>query len=407
MKISLLQFICHQCKIKLNYSNVRFILNRLSLFKMRWRQIGIVLLILIWLTWLHINNSHDSITIKNNLITSPFIELANKQIPLPQRIWTMAGNLIEDKTLPNGSNTIASQLLFGIDKKAVTAFVLIHTNTIPSPKGWGISYDCKNSKNSFTAVFEHKDLNFKCAFVGEIHTKPQAIVWNMAKTLIKQHKLHIPQHWIIVGVRIADRLNIVDVRYGFDPQALANLPVQPQLKLALNKQENSYTAVIQELIKWQEIATYWVERGFRRQLDRELPLSLPTLIINKSASSLIAESRLQQLNQLYTTGWLSNNELAQQRKSIQTSVITQSDVTVDIWSLGALKTAGHTTQSLFWMWGVNYLFLGNAYVAGGLALAKSFISPIRYYLQETAWNTWGPRRNPTLPIIDFMPNTNY
>lgn len=379
-------------------TKLQLVWRSLLLIKIRYWQIKLLLLmIVILVTWAQINNQHDTVTINNNLITAPFIELANKQVPLPSRNWVMAGDMKETQALPNGTNVIASEMLFGIDRETVTSFVLIHTNTIPSPKGWGISRDCKNSKHAFTAIFEHNDLNYKCTFVGTMNTESQATVWTQANVLAMQKQWRLPKQWLVVGVRIADRLDVLDVRYGFDPQILINLSTNLTAQLG----KDLYTESMQKLIKWQEVANYWVERGFHRQLERESALILPAPMVDQSATSLIAQSRFRQLDQLYHDGWLSKNELSLQQNLIQKSVITQTDLTVDIWSLGALKTAGHTTQSLFWMWGVNYLFLGNAYIAGGLALAKSAISPIRYYIEETAWNTWGPRRNPTLPIIDF------
>lgn len=356
-------------------------------------KIWLLLSIIISLIWL--NTTLDTEIIPH---TSYIIELGNKQIPVPKRTWMVVGNASEDKLLSNNTATIASKILFGIDNDIVTSFIQVHANVTSTANGWGISSDCKDSKHPFTAIFEHKDRNYKCSFVTNNFIAPETTLWTQSKAYSHKHKWFMPQNWLVVGIRIADHLDIIDVKYGFDLSAL----IHTNLASNLLEQEQLHATAIQALVEWQKAALYWAERGFRRQLEFETPLPMPTLAKEISASSMIAANRLYQLEALRQAGWLSATAFAAQQTLIKQSVVTQADLTVDIWRLGALKTAGHTTQSLFWMWGVNYLFLGNAYVAGGLALAKSAISPIRYYLQETAWNTWGPRRNPSLPVVDFM-----
>ncbi len=330
-------------------------------------------------------------------IQAPFVELASKQIPIPNRTWIIAST--KQDPPQSGPVRIAHQVLFRVENGAVRAFVIIHTNITPSLNGWGISQDCQNHDHPFTAVFERKNQHYKCAYVHSLQSIPDDATWSNALVYAKHNKLHLPENWIVTGIRVADRLDIVDVRYGFDPQALIGTVQALQLSPKVNKvlQETATEA----LIKWHEIALYLVGRGFRRQLGKDdLILPMPRLHTNVAASIVIA-SRLQKLEALYTAGWLSEADFIAQQNLIKQSFTPQANVTVDIWRLGALKTAGHTVQSGFWMWGMNYLFLGNAHLAGTLALTKSFISPIRYYLEEMAWNTWGPRRNPTLPIIDF------
>jgi len=350
----------------------------------------------IFIIWLHVTSNRT--TTPDTPRLSHILELAGKQIPIPKREWIAAGNANEEQKLPNGNAIIASQVLFGLEHNVVTSFILANANATPNSQGWGISQDCKNSKYPFTAVFEYKDRNYKCSFVADAFVVANTTAWKQANELANKHKWRIPSQWMIVGIRVADRLDVVDVRFGFNMQELTHN--NPASNLLTPKM--LHNTAMQTLVDWQKAAYYWVERGFRRQLDFETQLPMPAVAMEQSASSMIATSRLHQLNKLRADGWLSEADFVIQHNLIKKSIVTQADLTVDIWHLGTLKTAGHTTQSLFWMWGVNYLFLGNVYVAGGLALAKSAISPIRYYLQEVAWNTWGPRRNPTLPVIDFL-----
>jgi uncharacterized membrane protein len=338
----------------------------------------------ILLIWLAITANH--VPTSNTTLNAPPISyvfsLANKQIPIPQQTWIEAANAKIFTQLSKHEIGLDSKLMFHVKNNVVTAFILAHANTAPSTTGWGISKDCKNSAHLFAAVFDYKDNNYKCSFVAKSTAPAATPIWLQAKSLAIQRNWHLSSQWTIVGIRVADRLDVVDVRYGF------NFPIDDD-------------TTSRALVEWQIAALYWVERGFRNQLEFETQLPMPTLTTNATASNMMAASRLHRLKQLYAQGWLTELDFITQRNLIQQSIITQADLTVDIWQLGALKTAGHTTQSLFWMWGVNYLFLGNAYVAGSLAIAKSLISPIRYYALETAWNTWGPRRNPILPVIDF------
>ncbi|KOR29846.1 hypothetical protein TI04_07625 [Achromatium sp. WMS2] len=331
------------------------------------------------------------------VIKTPIIELSNKQIPIPPRPWIIAGAAHGEQKLATGPAMVESKLLFNLKNQHVEAFVLIHTNAAPAVNGWGISKDCKNSKYYFGAVYEQQNHNYKCAFVGKLDQKQVALAWPFATALAAEQHWQFPDKWLVVGIRLADRLDVLDVRYGFSTEFFKD-----NQEHTIPKDEDIHIKVVlQALVNWQNTALYLVDRGFRKQLDNELPLPLPTLDPHSLPLSTVVLSRMQQLHSLRDNGWLTAAEFAEQSELLKNSIQTQSDLTVDIWRLGAIKTAGHTVQSTVWMWGVNYLFLGNAYLSGSLALTKGFISPIRYYLEETAWNLWGPRRNPKLPMIDF------
>lgn len=331
-------------------------------------------------------------------LAHPLVSLAGKQVPLPDRSWVVGGTAREYPSLPSGSTVVDNLVVFGVDADAVAAFVVIHANAVTAAEGWGISRDCKNPDEPFTAIFEHRDHHYKCAFVQELEGGPVSAAWPVAAALAARQHWRLPDHWVVAGFRIADRLDVIDVRYGFDPRGMAGAS-----KIAGAPAVDAVRqAALQALIHWQETALYWVERGFRNQLDGETPLPLPRLA-DGSSPSPVATSRLRQLVALRDAGWLSTADFAAQRAIIVHASDTETDLNVDIWRLGALKTTGHTVQTTFWMWGINYLFLGNAYLAGGLALTKAVVSPTRYYLEELAWNTWGPRRNPELPVVDFYP----
>lgn len=403
-----------------------------------WLGVPLVTMALLWyVPWYPIdieNITHGTIHM---------VELAGKQVPLPKGLWLVASSGREAQNLATGPTVVERQLLLGVDNNSINSFVLINTNATPAPAGWGVSQDCKNSNHPFKAVLEQQNNHYSCVFISTSlaankTSGPEATFWTLASERAKLRNWQLSNDWVVVGIRLADRLDVVDVRYGFSlqtPPKKGGVDTTTEIKVLQDM-------AVEALRKWQTTAVYLVERGFRRQLDQELPLSQPNFahrpqallanggrggiphssmlhvedtnaIPTQAAGTLhavdekglppVVASRLQQLLALYNEGWLSRTEFEAQHILIREQFMAKSDVTINIWTLGAMKTAGHTTQSLLWMWGVNYLFMGDAYLAGSLALTKTVISPIRYYLEEAAWNTWGPRRNPTLPVVDFNP----
>ncbi len=320
------------------------------------------------------------------------VTLAGKQVPLSARPWVIAGSA----TIPLPDAQVYNLILFDATATAVTGFVAIHANLTPAKGGWGISSDCQNQDGRFAHIYEHRSQHYFCVFVqAEGYQPDKFTAWEDAVRFANRNHWHLPAHWSVVGFRIADAADVIDIRYGFDPALLVAAGVGKPItdpKLA-----NSAT---QALIRWQEAVRYLVERGFSNQIDNENPLP-PLRLGIKGPSSTEINSRLQRLEALRAQGWLSETDFLAEQAAIAHPLHLDPDENVDIWRLGVAKTAVHTVQSTLWMFGVNYAFLGNLYLAGGLALAKGIFSPTRYYLHELAWNTWGPRGNAGPPVVDF------
>ncbi len=343
-----------------------------------------------------INADPIALQIHRNQIT-----LAGKQIPLPEGSWVVAGREVVHTPMA----PVYSVILFSTNASAVGGFVAIHTNLTPSSLGWGISRDCQKQPGRFAHILEHRNQHYFCVFVQANGYQPDTFAtWASAVSFATGNQWHLPEQWRVVGFRIADAQEVIDVRYGFasegsvaasttvDPKTAPTVPTVPSTTSKPNPET-------QALLRWQDSVRYLIERGFANQISNEAPLPQ-----NPNVTTLLPSeigSRLHRLDELHAQGWITDDAFRTQRTTILRPITVEPDDNVDVRRLGLAKTAVHTVQSTIWMTGINYLFLGNIYLAGGLALAKGVFSPARYYLHEMAWNTWGPRSNPALPVIDF------
>src|SRR5262249_30917744 len=150
------------------------------------------------------------------------LDLRGKQIPLPEGDWVVAGRGYEMVPELNdlAYGAIESVVLFKIDGKAVTAFVIAHRNVIPIEDGWGSASECERSDIPLSLTYDAEEGHTFCGFVAAVDTSPldgSASSWKDAVAFAKAHGLALPKDWQMAGFRLSDRSDVVDVRYHFDP----------------------------------------------------------------------------------------------------------------------------------------------------------------------------------------------
>jgi hypothetical protein len=152
------------------------------------------------------------------------VEVAGKRVPLPSGAWLVAGVSDETVALRHKEREtvlpVVGAVLFRLKGGGVDAFAFIHANAQPGERGWGLPRDCLRTDIPFTRTAFASNTDGLCVFVNHVVTGsgPAASpAWTAALALARARGWSLPYEWLMAGVRVADRMDILDVRYHFDP----------------------------------------------------------------------------------------------------------------------------------------------------------------------------------------------
>ncbi|HEY0834996.1 MAG TPA: DUF2061 domain-containing protein [Azospirillum sp.] len=269
------------------------------------------------------------------------VALSGKQIPLPAGEWLLAGR--------GGAEPFDSAVLVQLAGRDVRAFIIATTNAATTnaattnaketSAGWGLTRDCSRPDVQFAAIRYASAVDGACRFVNRVTTNVRpgsSPAWIAAVDTAAREGWTLPSLWLMAGVRVTDRRDVVDIRYHF----LGSLP------------DTAAT--------WTEQALERAERGLRGRLDGDDPLAMPDL------SAAPAPYRVS-------------------------PPMLAGDVAGDSggtgpWGLGVMKTLSWRIVGTAADVAVAFLFTGDPVLSGGLAATGAVVNSILYFGHEMAWN---------------------
>ncbi|HYH22659.1 MAG TPA: DUF2061 domain-containing protein [Azospirillum sp.] len=253
--------------------------------------------------------------------------LAGKQIPLPEGEWVLAGQ--------GGTAPFESAVLVQLSGGDVRAFVIATTNTEPAEAGWGLTRDCSRSDFDFAAIQYVSAMDGACRFVNRVTTSARpdsSPAWIAAAETAARKDWTLPSLWLMAGVRITDRRDVVDVRYHF-------LGGVPEIAAA-----------------WTEQALAKAERGLRRRLEGDGPLAMPLLSV------------------------------ASAPYRVSPPVVKGDDAGTPAWGVGLMKMVSWRIVGTAADVGLAYAFTGDPLLSGGLAATGAVVNSLLYFGHELAWD---------------------
>ena len=150
-------------------------------------------------------------------IISDRVELLGKQVPLPPGRWVVAsagfGHATGDSPGPYGA--IGGVLL--VRPHDSHEFLLIHTNALPVRDGWGQPYECTDGDVLMRSVAEPRDRHNGCSFVVAAHVARLSGPDLPALAGVKDIANLLPSWALVAGLRVSDRSDLLDIRYGVEP----------------------------------------------------------------------------------------------------------------------------------------------------------------------------------------------
>jgi len=260
------------------------------------------------------------------------ISVEDKQVPLPEGDWRVAGRA----TTTIDAHDVSSVALVRLRDREVEAAVLIQTNRVNTDAAWGKATACDRTDLYFARIRYASDHDGSCAYAAYVNAgvKREATdrAWQAALLHGAGNAWRFPTHWVMAAYRITDPRDAVQVRYLFRADGATD------------------RAAVRELVAWTEASWFKVGSGFRNRLGTSE--GLPDWRQSDVAATVLPRA----------------GEEASQVEHLGTKMVTY-------------RIFGTMTDM-----SVNYFWLGSLPSAGGLAMVGAVASSALYFVHELVWS---------------------
>jgi uncharacterized membrane protein len=260
------------------------------------------------------------------------ISVEDKQVPLPEGEWHLAGRAA---TSADPQRNVLSVALVRLRGMEVDAAVLIQTNKLDTDAAWGKATACDRTDLYFARIRYASDHDGSCAYAAYVDAAARRDTtdpaWQQAMLHGAGSSWRFPSNWMLAAYRITDPRDAIQVRYLFRPANGAD------------------KASVGALVAWTEASWRAVGSGFRNRLG--VHEGLPD--------------------------WRATGASATPRPQA-------GEETSQVAHLGT-KTITYRIFGTITDLSVNYLWLGSLPSAGGLAIVGAVASSTLYFVHELVW----------------------
>lgn len=267
---------------------------------------------------------------KANQVIRDRVAIGGKQIPLPEGEWRVAGygySSIKDSSFSNlgAFGSVENVVAFRRSGNTIDSFVEINTNTLPIIDGWGLSKECLRTDLYLTVTRYRTGFDGACFFIKRTATgatNGSLKAWVAAKNFAQSNKLELPAGWVTVGFRFADRQDIVDVRFHFNPATRGLPAATPASDPAMDpwgdekvKADAAKTRFIEELAFWGTYASGYFQKGLRNQLVAADVMPMPSAALLSQQRPDVQE-RIKALEKFRAENALTQSQFESQRNMV-------------------------------------------------------------------------------------------
>lgn len=270
-----------------------------------------------------------------------------KQAPLPAGEWVVMGRAVSavGPLVAQRHAPVVSTTLLHLRGSRVVGGVLLQVNPDGAPSNWGVAGGCERPDFPGAVVRYVSDHNSGCSYVAFVTPSaaslpPTDASWHDAVEQALDNGWSLPDQWLESVYRLTDPLDAMQVHYLFDPASGA-----PPGRGATAEQ-------VAALVAWTAVSWRGVQRGFR---DRLIP----------GAGTALAD-------------WTSFRVL-QEAAALPERPTASDRATVMGYSYRVVDALTG--------FGVSYLYLRSAVMAGALSLLQAGANGAMSYVQERVWDT--------------------
>jgi hypothetical protein len=243
---------------------------------------------------------------------SGFVELAGKQVALPEGSWTLVARSFDDVEELDGDayGAIETSVLFRLNGQVVEGFVTASRNLAPIEEGWGTANEClaEDVELPLVVQYDAAGAHTFCGFASEVRnvvTASSPDAWREAAEFGRAQGLVPAGEWLMAGYRLSDRYDVLDVRYHFNPALRAAAPPEPMPDAADED-------LSEGLGEWLNQMRDSVRVGFYNGLAGIAPMPMPWAEAAEEPSPVTA-AKLAKLAVLRKTGVLDEVQFKAQQ----------------------------------------------------------------------------------------------
>jgi hypothetical protein len=345
------------------------------------------------------------------------LAIAGKQVPLPEGNWIIAGRAPGAVTRGSGLGSygaIWNLVLFRIAPTGVAdAMAEINVNAMAVDDGWGIAADCQRSDLLLTVVRSRAGWDAACFFVTHsawsAWNAPQpdmSPAWQQARDVASRRGLVLPSHTVTAGFRVANRRDVIDVRFHFlaDAADMASAGWDPSpSSRAKRPQDRRRLALDRDIAEWSAMMIGCIEAGLKNRLSPSRPVPGPGAGEAVLERSSILHAKQERLEFLRSSGLLPDEQFELQSASLRQAEADDSHDAVvpagdDFYRLLRFQGLSVTSDAV-----VTFLWTAQSVQAAAMTLVQAGLRTGRSYVVSYLWDQYGgtPTRPDTARTVDF------
>ncbi len=322
--------------------------------------------------------------------TPALLEIGSKQVPLAEGPWIAAGDAagrVETDVALGGFGVIRNLVLLrpAVNGRSVVAMAEVNSNQIGIEDGWGLAADCEPAAGVESAVLVRGGWDVACWFITARQwdwTAEMPLAWHQAQATAARRGLALPARTVTVGLRVANRQGVIDLRFHLvdgkdapDRVALAN---------------------------WAVVSLRLLDAG----LTHGLPAgrALPAFDAGSAALARggIAQERIARLKALVAEGALTEEEARRQEAAIREAAAHEGVWSFDPDTIDGFRWASLQVGQALTDASLTFLWTAQSLQAAAVTALQTGARSARSYLTSVVWNRVRPvTRADSARVVDF------
>jgi hypothetical protein len=332
-------------------------------------------------------------------MVSGVLSIADKQVPLPEGRWIVAGRATGVVTPDTGLGSYGAiwnvvLLRIAASTGEPDAMAEINVNAMAVDDGWGIAADCLRTDVALAVTQSRSGWDAVCYFVMNTTWHWDADLpdaWRQTRVMAAERGLRLPMGTVTAGFRVANRHDVIDVRFHF----VAG-PVRAQgagARLAFDS----------DLADWSAMMIGCIEAGLKGRLDTTYRVPGPGANEALLERSSVAHVRQQRLEYLRSAGVLSPEQFGQQMALLRQAEAANGHDAVDPASEGFYRVLSFQGLSVTSDAIVTFLWTAQSVQAAAVTLLQATLRSGRSYVTAYFWDRYGgtPTRTDAARVVDF------
>ena len=262
----------------------------------------------------------------------------------------------------------------------------VNANELGIEDGWGLAADCEPAAGTQSGVLVRSGWDAVCWFVAPLEwdwTADMPPAWQQARKVAGQRGLALPDRTVTVGLRVANRSDVIDLRFHLA--------------------EASDATRREALAEWAMASLGLVAAGLTHGLPAGRALPAFDLGPAALARAGIVQERIARLHALVAQGALTEAEAHQQEAAIRAAAERELQRAYDPSTIEGLRWFSMQTGLAATDAGLTYLWTEQSLQAAALTALQTGLRSARTYLTGVVWNQVGltTTRSDAARVVDF------